>query len=156
MLRLHGRLLATEVRVRHLVQHARRFALVIVNDTTEAFCVRAALDVAEHAALVLDADGRVLAHNKPAAVLFPEVEIDAEFGRLLPQPEREGHWWEPGLSGRRKMHLTIRQRVYQLTSSTVPLPGEDERLYVLAFLPAAQLSSDQQNSGTATTRALRP
>jgi hypothetical protein len=52
------------------------------------------------------------------------------------------------------MHVTVMQRVYQLTCSAVPLPGEDERLYVLAFVPAAQVAAAQQE-GTAVTALLR-
>lgn len=155
MMRLGERLLPSEVRVQHLAQHGRRFALVMLNDISEAFCLKAALDVDEHAALVLDADGRVLAFNKPAAVLFPGAQIDAEMTRLLPQPEAQPRWWDPGLSGRRKMHMTIMQRVYQLTSSTVTLPGEDERLYVLALLPVALAAAADQSGAGFTTQAQR-
>ncbi|HEV3181159.1 MAG TPA: hypothetical protein VGZ05_11865 [Steroidobacteraceae bacterium] len=153
-IRLSGRLRASEVRVQHLAQRGRRFALVVVSDTTEALCVKAALDVAEHAALVLDSEGRVLAFNKPAAVLFPAAQIDAEIARLLPPPEPQARWWDPGLSGRRKMHMTIMQRVYQITSSSVVLPGEDERLYVVAFLPAA-LAAAADQTGTFPALAQR-
>ncbi|MBV8307390.1 MAG: hypothetical protein JO203_02185 [Gammaproteobacteria bacterium] len=155
MLRLGGRLLATEVRVQHLAQKGRRLALVTVQDTTDSFCVRAALDVAEHAALVLDSAGRVLAWNRPATALFPAAEVDAEISRLLPQPGAAARWWDPGLSGRRKAHVTVMQRVYQLTCTAVTLPGEDERLYVIAFLPAAQVATAEQD-GTGTFLARRP
>ena len=33
------------------------------------------------------------------------------------------------------MHVEILQRIYQVTSSAVALPGEEERVYVIAFLP---------------------
>ena len=155
IVRLGGRLLATEVRVQHLAQRGRRLALITVQDTTETFCMKAALDVAEHAAIVLDAQGRVLTWNRPATALFPAMQIDAEISHLLPQGTGEGRWWDPGLSGRRKAHLTVMQRVYQLTCSAVPLPGEDERLYVLAFVPAAQVASADQET-TAFTLARRP
>jgi PAS domain-containing protein len=156
LVRRGERLLATEVRVQHLAQKERRFALVIVSDMTESFCVKAALDAAEHAALVVDPRGRVLAFNKPAGALFPAVQVDAELSRLLPQSELQARWWDPGLSGRRKMHLTIMQRVYQVTSSAVALPGEDERLHVVAFLPAAHVPAAADQSGTFTTLAQRP
>jgi PAS domain-containing protein len=156
MLRLGGRLLATEVRVQHLAQKGRRLALVIVQDTTESFCVRAALDVAEHAALVVDAQGRVLAWNKPATALFPAAQADAEIARLLPQALPEPRWWDPGLSGRRKAHVTVMQRVYQLTCSAVALPGEDERLYVVAFVPAALVAAADQDGSELATQVRRP
>ena len=155
MVRLGERLLATEVRVQHLAQKGRRLALVTLQDTTESFCVKAALDAAEHAAIVLDAAGRVLAWNRPATALFPAAEIDAEISRLLPQPPAEARWWDPGLSGRRKSHVTVMQRVYQLTCSAVALPGEDERLYVVAFVPAAQVAAADQDT-TSMTLARRP
>lgn len=155
MVHLGEKLLATEVRVQHLAQKGRRFALLIISDLTEAFCVRAALDVADQAALVVEGRGRVLAFNKPASALFPALEVDSELPRLLPQPD-ESRWWDPGLSGRRKMHVTIAQRVYQVTLSSVPLPGEADRLYVVAFLPAARVAAATDQSGTYTTLAQRP
>jgi PAS domain-containing protein len=156
MLRIGERLLAAEVRVRHLAQKGRRFALVTVQDITEAFCVKAALDVAEHAAAVVNSQGRVLAFNRPAGALFPGIRLDADVTGLLPQEERQPRWWDPGLVGRRKVHVTIRQRVYQLTSSAVPLPGEDERLYVVSFLPASRVAAASEQSGTYTTLVQRP
>ena len=156
MLRLDGRLLATEVHVQHLAQKGRRLALVIVEDSTEAFCMKAALDVAEHAAIVVDAEGRVLAWNKPATALVPEAQVNADISHLLPEVAPHTRWWEAGLSGRRKMHVTIAQRVYQLSCSTVALPGEDERLYVAAFVPAAQVAAEQQEDTVLSARVRRP
>jgi PAS domain-containing protein len=156
MVRLGDQLLATEVRVQHLAQRGRRFALVMVNDTTEAFCVRAALDVAEHAALVADSQGRVLAFNKPARALFSGTEVGNEVSRLLPQFDSGTRWWDPGLSGRRKMHVTVMRRVYQMTTSSVALPGEDARLYVIAFLPVARIAAADQRPVGSTTVVERP
>jgi PAS domain-containing protein len=141
MLRVGERLLATEVRVQHVAQKGRRLALVMINDTMEAFCVKAALDVAEHAALVADSAGRVLAFNKPARALFSGIEVGAGIAQLLPQLDARRRWWDPGLGGRRKMHVTVMRRVYQVTCSSVALPGEEARLYVIAFLPAARVAS---------------
>jgi PAS domain-containing protein len=156
MVRLGEQLLATEVRVQHLAQNGRRLALVMVNDTTEALCVRAALDAADHAALVADSQGRVLAFNRPARALFSGMEVGAEVSRLLPQFDSGVRWWDPGLSGRRKMHVTVMRRVYQLTTSSVPLPGEDARLYVIAFLPAARVAAADQSVVGSTTVVERP
>ena len=156
MVRLGEQLLATEVRVQHVAQSGRRFALVMVNDATEAFCVRAALDVAEHAALVTDSRGRVLALNKPARALFSGTEVGAEVSRLLPQFNSGTRWWDPGLSGRRKMHVTVMRRVYQLTTSSVALPGEEARLYVIALLPAARIGAADQSPVGSTTVVERP
>lgn len=74
-----------QVRVRHVAQLGHRFALVLVEDATEAFCVRAALDTAEHAALVIDARGRVCAFNKPASWLFAGMAIGIDAAGLLPE-----------------------------------------------------------------------
>jgi hypothetical protein len=38
------------------------------------------------------------------------------------------------------MHLTVRRRVYQVTATAVALPGEEERLYSLAFVPTPALA----------------
>jgi PAS domain-containing protein len=148
MVRLKDALLATEIRVQHLAHDGRRLALMLITDTTEAFCVRSALDVAEHAALVADSNGRVLAFNRAARAILSGAQIGAEVAHLVPEAEAEPRWWDPGLSGRRKMHVTVARRVYQVTSSAVPLPGEDARLYVIAFLPATQVApADQSATG---------
>jgi PAS domain-containing protein len=117
--------------------------------------VRAALDVAEHAALVADSEGRVLAFNRPARALFSEAQIGADVSRLLQQADSDTRWWDPGLSGRRKMHATVMRRVYQVTTSRVALPGEDAHLYVIAFLPVARSAAGNQ-SVTRTVTAIRP
>jgi PAS domain-containing protein len=156
MIRHGGRLLTTEVRVRHIAQHGRRFALVVVIDMTEAFCLKAALDASEQAAVVADTQGRVLAFNRPATVLFPGARLDAELSRLLPEADPQSRWWDPGLTGRRKLHVSIMQRIYQLTSSTVTLPGEDERLYVVAFVPVARTAEAEQGATPLTMRIPRP
>jgi len=152
MVRVRDRLLACDVRVQHVAQKGQRLALLTAQDITESFCVKAALDVAEHAAIVLDGAGRVLAWNKPATALFPTAQVDSEIAQLLPQAE--GRWWDPGLSGRRKAHVTVMQRVYQLTCSAVALPGEEERLYVVAFVPAAQVPAADQDAGTVAVARL--
>jgi len=144
MARLEDRLIVTEVRVQHIVQKGQRFALVTVDDSTEAFCVKAALDLAEHAAVVVDSQGRVLAFNKPARALFSALELDQDIAQLLPQSDPSSRWWEPGLSGRRKTHMTVMQRVYQVTLSSLALPGEEARLYVIAFLPLARVAAAEQ------------
>lgn len=134
MVRMGARLLATEVRVQHLAEDGRRLALVTVSDTTDAFCVRAALDAVEHAALVVDAPGRVLVINSPARAVFPEAKPGSELSRLV--PGAAAAWWDPGMSRCKKMHLTVSRRVYRVTATAVVLPGEEERLYVVAFVPA--------------------
>ena len=156
MIRRGGRLLTTEVRVQHIAQRGRRFALVFVSDTTEGFCVKAALDASEQAALVADPQGRVLAFNKPATVLFPTARLDGELSQLLPEADAQPRWWDPGLTGRRKLHVSIMQRIYQLTSSTATLPGEDERLYVVAFVPVARTAEAEQGNTLLTMRMQRP
>jgi hypothetical protein len=133
-----------QVRVRHVAQLGHRFALVLVEDATEAFCVRAALDTAEHAALVIDARGRVCAFNKPASWLFAGMAIGIDAAGLLPQAASGGQWWDPGVAGRRKMHVEIAPWVYQVTSSAVALPAEEERLYVTAFLPVGKAEAANQ------------
>ncbi|HEX4618874.1 MAG TPA: hypothetical protein VH135_04045 [Steroidobacteraceae bacterium] len=128
---------ATEVRVQHMAQDGRRLALVTVSDATEAFCLRAALDAAEHAALVVDAAGRVLVINKPARAVFPEAKAGGDLSRLVPEASAGAGWWDPGMSRCKKLHLTVARRTYRVTATAVALPGETERLYVVAFAPAA-------------------
>lgn len=135
MIKVADRLRATEVQVKHLTQTGRRFALVVIHDKTEEFTAHAALDVSGQAMLVIDSQGRLLSFNKPAQALFAALDKDADASKILALGGMPDRWWEPGLTGRRKMHIEIGPRVYQVTCSASPLPGEDERLYVVAFLP---------------------
>ena len=90
------------------------------------------------AVIVIDSQARVLAYNKPAQALFAGVEKNMDANQLFSVSGMPPRWWEPGLTGRRKMHIELGPRVYQVTSSASPLPGEDERLYIVAFLPMAR------------------
>ncbi len=152
IVKVHDRLRATEVHVQHLAQKGRRFALVVIEDKTEELTVRAALDVTGQAVLVIDSHGRVLAFNKPAQALFAAIQLQSDASQLLSLTGMPVHWWEPGLSGRRKMHLEIGPRIYQVTCSASPLPGEEERLYVVAFLPVARAAAGDLNAITTTAR----
>jgi PAS domain-containing protein len=126
------------IHVQHVAHRGRRFALVLMEDRTEAFAVRSALDAAEQATLVIDAEDRLLAFNKPAHALFSSARAGAEVEPLLALPEMPARWWEPGLTGRRKMHVRILPRLFQVTSTAIALPGEREHIVVIAFLPIAR------------------
>ncbi len=138
VLRRGGEICLTRIRVQHIPYKGRRLALILIEDTTQAFALRAALDVAEQAILILDSQDRVLAFNRPAHALFSAARAGADAAALLALPESAPRWWEPGLTGRRKMHVRILPRVFQVTSTAVALPGEQERLCVVAFLPVAR------------------
>lgn len=152
MIRVGDRLRASEVHVQHMAQKGRRFALVVIHDKTEELTVRAALDVTGQAVLVIDANGRVLAFNEPARALFSAVEKQTDASRLLPLSGMPVRWWEPGISGRRKMLIEIGPRIYQVTCSASPLPGEEERLYIVAFLPVARAEISDRSAITATAQ----
>lgn len=138
VLRRGAELSLAHVRTQHIPYKGRRMALVLFEATTEAFAVRAALDVAEQAIVVVDSQDRVLAFNRPALALFSATRVGADAAALLAQPESPPRWWEPGVAGRRKMHVRILPRLFQVTSTAVSLPGEQERLCVIAFLPVAR------------------
>jgi len=155
MVRLGDQLLATEVRVQHLAQRGRRFALVIVNDTTEAFCLGAALDVAEHAALVTDSQGRVLAFNRPPARSFPGRQScrgvapvaairlgDALVGSGAERPSQDA----------RDGHAACIPAHHFVGAAA----GEDAKLYVIAFLPVARVAAADQTPVGSTTVVERP
>jgi hypothetical protein len=139
-----------QIHVHHLAQKGRRFALLLIADTTEAFAVKAGLDAAEHAALIVDGRGQILALNKPAAGLFASAAIGTNAATLVPQSASGGPWWDPGVAGRRKMHVEISPRIYQVTSSAVVLPGEEQPIYVIAFLPVAKTDPSDQTADDLT------
>jgi hypothetical protein len=152
MIHSGDRLIAAEVRVQHTLQNGRRLALVIIEDRTESFSLRAALDVIGQATLIIDQRGRVLDFNKPSLALFPGLRKHANAGALMTLPGA-AQWWTPGLTGRRKMHVEIEPRTYQLTTSVLPLPGEDAHLYVATFVPVARSSlSDSRLQPTLASR----
>ncbi|MDP9065985.1 MAG: hypothetical protein M3O06_08990 [Pseudomonadota bacterium] len=152
-LRVADRLRATRVEVLHVMQKDRRLALLTIEDMTEQFYLRAALDAADHAALVIDARGIVLAFNKLAGGLFSGLSVGAEALKLLTQPDAPLQWWDPGIGGRRKMHLQIGVYIYQVTSSATALSGEEERIFTVALLPVAN-AGDVDPFATRTNPAL--
>lgn len=156
-LRRGGELRLVRVRVQHLAYKGRRLALILMQEVTEDFALRAALDAAEQAILVLDAQDRVLAFNRPALALFSGTRIGADAAQLLAQPDTAARWWDPGLTGRRKMHLRILPRIFQVSSTAIGLPGEEERLCVVAFLPIARAEAlDEPSSGAHLPSATLP
>jgi hypothetical protein len=138
MVHVSGRLLATEVRVRHTLQQGRRLTLVTIHDKTEEFALRAALDVVGQAALIIDTRGGIIEFNRPSLALFPGLQKGTDAATLLSVAGLPERWWEPGRSGRRKVHMEISPRVYQVATSALPLPAEGEQLYVVTFLPVAR------------------
>jgi PAS domain-containing protein len=147
----------TLVRVLHVMHKERRLALLTIQDGTEIFCVRSALDTSEYAAVVVDPKGRVLAFNKLVIGLLGSAEVGMEAARLLPQSDPGLRWWEPGLAGRRKMHMQIGSRIYQLTASAIPLPGEEASIYAVSFLPVASgvTADPSATNSTIVTGTLR-
>lgn len=144
-----AQLRSTQLRALHLAHKGHRLTFLTMEDITEAFCLKAALDASEYAAVVVDARGQVLAFNQPLSGLFGGVEVGADVSHWLPQAGPELRWWEPGLSGRRKMHVEIGSRIYLLTSSMISLAGEDERISSVTFLPVAKAgATDPFGSGT--------
>ena len=155
MIKVGDRLVATEVRVQHTAQKGRRFALVVIQDKSEELTAQSALDVSGQAVLVIDAQARVLGFNKPAQALFAGVEKGVDASQLFSLTGMPSRWWEPGLTGRRKMHIEIGPRVYLVTSSASPLPGEDERLYIISFMPMARAANGDRADLTANSDVSR-
>lgn len=151
MIKVGDRLIATEVRVQHTAQKGRRFALVVIQDKSEELTAQSALDVSGQAVIVIDSRARVLGFNKPAQALFAGVEKNANASQLFSLTGMPPRWWEPGLTGRRKMHIELGPRVYQVTCSASPLPGEDERLYIVAFMPMARAANGERADLTANS-----
>jgi len=138
---LHAReqLRLAQLQVQQLLADGRRLALLLLEDQTAAFCIGAALDANEHATLVIDARAHVLASNRPARALFPSALPGADASAVLlalAPVSTAGRWWEPGLSGRRRLQLSIARRRYQALCSAVALPGEEQGLCVIALAPA--------------------
>jgi PAS domain-containing protein len=152
MVQVGGRLCATEVRVQHVVRKDRRFALLAIEDRTEQFTIKAALDATGQAALVIDSRGRILSFNKQGRALFANIEKDADAAVLLSVPGTAGPWWEPGFTGRRKMQIEIDSRIFEVTMSASPLPGEEERLCIVTFLPVSRAIAGDSTAITGTVR----
>lgn len=123
------------IRVVHLDYPGPRLALVLLEDTTDAFHLRAALDAEEHALLVISAHGRVVAANKAARALLPEARVGSDASAVLSRSGGLQRWWEPGLTGRRRLHVTLLHRTFLTTSTAMALPGEEQGVFVLSFAP---------------------
>jgi hypothetical protein len=129
------------VRALHLVHKKRRLALLTIEDMTEVFCLRAAWDSFEHAGLLIDASGKVRAFNKAATMLFSGLEPGANADGYLSQRVAGLAWWDPGIAKRRKMHIEIESRIYEVTCSEITLPSEEGILSSVLLLPVARVDS---------------
>lgn len=147
-----------EARVIHISHKGRRLALLTLHDVTELFHARTVLDTSEYAALLIDGRGYILTFNKPATVLFGNLEVGMDASRLLQVAQGAPLWWEPGLSGRSKLHLEIGPRLFQVTSSAIVLPGEENRVFAVSLVPVARAeANDPYGIGsTRRTSVLRP
>jgi hypothetical protein len=147
-----------EVRVVHIAHKGRRLALLTLQDVTELFHVRTVLDTSEYAALLLDGKGRILTFNKPATVLLGNLEVGMAAAGLLQVSQGEPLWWEPGLSGRSKLHMEIGPRLFQVTSSAIVLPGEESRVLAVSLVPVARAEANDPYGIGSTRRVsvLRP
>jgi hypothetical protein len=105
---------------------------------------------------VVDATGHVRAFNRPATTLFSDVEVGIGAEKLLSQLVAGLPWWESGLNRRRKMHIEIDARIYEVTSSEVALPGETQRLYSVSLLPVARADAADGSRGTTRLIAQTP
>ena len=150
MVHVRGQIRVTDVRVQHVAQKGHRFALLIITDATDEFIRKAALEAADHATLIVDAAGRILGFNRQATALFPETQVGADAQRVLANANVSAKWLEPQLTGKRRTLLEIPPRVFQVTISAVVLPGEEERIQVIAFLPVGRMGEHD----TSTTRAI--
>jgi hypothetical protein len=140
----------TDLRVQHVSQRGRRFALVLITDNTDAFIRRAALEAADHAALIIDATGRIMGFNHQATALFPDAQVGSSADDLLVKAGISADWLKPQLGGKRRTLLELPPRVFQVTLSPVVLPGEEERIHVIAFLPVGR-AGEPDVTGTRRT-----
>ena len=147
MIHVGAQVRVTDLRVQHVSQRGRRFALLLITDTTETFIRRAALEAADHAALILDAGGRVLGFNHQATSLFPDTHVGAEVDALLKRAGLPPGWLMPHLAAKRRVLMEMPPRLFQVTITPVVLPGEEERIHVIAFLPIGR-SGDADITGT--------
>jgi PAS domain-containing protein len=153
-IRVADQLRVTQMSVQHLAHKERRLALLTITDRTEAFCMKAALDASDHATLVIDVRGSVMAFNRLARDLFAGVAVGADAAHLLEPSDPALRWWDPGLTGRRKMHIQIGQHVFQIISSSIALAGEEERIFAVALLPVANAADAERSAagGAVITR----
>jgi PAS domain-containing protein len=158
--RVGDNLRLSTVRVLHVMHKERRLALLTIEDDTEFFCLKSILETSEYACVVVDPQGRVLTFNKLIVGLLGGADVGMDAATLLPQPDPGLRWWEPGLTGRRKSHMQIGSRIYQLTTSAIRLPGEEASIFAVSFLPVASgVSADLAGTSstliTGTLRQLR-
>jgi PAS domain-containing protein len=136
-IRVNGELLALDVRIQHVLHEGQRLALVTLDDMTLQLCARAAIDASDDPVVIVDADGAVLAHNQLAALAFGVNGSRYNISGLAPGSAPSPRWWEPGIRGRRTVQLHVGERLYRVTSTAVPLPGEDDCICVVRFVARA-------------------
>jgi hypothetical protein len=150
MIHVGDQVRVTDVSVQHVSQRGRRFALLLITDATDAFIRRAALEAADQATLIVDARGRVLGFNHQVTSLFPDAQTGIEVHTLLERAGISTEWFEPQIGGKRRTLLELPPRLFQVTITPVVLPGEEERIQVMAFLPTGRAGDTDRTSTRAT------
>ena len=150
VIRIADEVRLARVRVLHVAHQGRRLALMIIEDMTETFCLKAALDTSEYAALVIDSRGKIMTFNERATGVLGIGRAGMAAAQLLPPLDAGLPWWDPGLTGRRKLHLVIGSRIYLFTSWAVRLPGETEPVFSVSILPFAERVAGDPATGATT------
>jgi len=119
-----------------LVQGGTVFACLSLEPVDEIASLRAALDAAAPAILVIDAGGGIACFNESAGELFAGLRPGASARRLLSNDGLPADWWQPGTRGRRKQRLALSKGSFEAASVAVPIAGEREPFVVLTLQPA--------------------
>jgi hypothetical protein len=82
--------------------------------------------------------------------LFPDTQQGVEASALLAKAGISADWLKPQLGGKRRTLVEIPPRVFQVTITPVVLPGEEERIHVIAFLPVGR-AGEAETNGTRRT-----
>ena len=140
----------TQMRVHHLSQKGRRFALLLIEDATEAFAVRAALDAAEQAALVSTRAARCWLSTDPPRGCLPVSPSVSMPPRWCRKPPPAPHGGIPAYPAAARCIWRSRRGSIRSQAPPVRLPGEEEPIYVITFLPVAKAELAQQAELDAT------
>lgn len=125
----------------HPVRHKDLgLAYVSLEDLTDGYYLKAALNSVDHPLVILSSAQRVLYLNAAAGKIFENLDVGAEATSCLQVTNLPTGWWEMGLHSRREREVHVNSHRYRALCVASRIPGEKEALTILSLQLAGSQS----------------
>lgn len=122
------------VHVSHLNHEDTRYALVSLQEITDAHYLRLALDAIDEPVIVLSSN-RVVAFNPAAEAVIDNLAVGVDASQPLATSHPPFAWWALGVRTRQECDVRFGEVAFRGVSQAVVIPGEREPLTIITLEP---------------------